>query len=98
MGFFVIACIDRPNSRDLRLATRPDHLEFLAGESCVLIGGPFLDANGEMIGSLLVIEAENLEDAKAFAARDPYARAGLFETSFLRPWRQTAGSRILQEA
>ena len=98
MGLFVIACTDHPHSRDLRLATRPDHLEFLASETGVLIAGPFLDAAGEMIGSMLVIEARSLEDARAFATRDPYARAGLFETSTVRPWRQTAGTRSLKQA
>ena len=98
MGLYVIACTDRPLSRELRLATRPDHLDFLARESSVLVAGPFLDAAGNMVGSMLVIDAESLEDAKAFAARDPYARAGLFETSSVNAWRQTAGTVSLQQA
>ena len=50
------------------------------------------------LGFCLAAIGRGEDAAKAFAARDPYASAGLFETSFVRPWRQTAGTRILQEA
>jgi uncharacterized protein YciI len=35
---------------------------------------------------MLMVEAETIEDAKAIAAADPYALAGLFENVTVRPW------------
>jgi hypothetical protein len=45
-----------------------------------------------MAGSLIIFEAADLEAARAFAAADPYAKAGLFESAQLRPWRATLGA------
>ena len=56
------------------------------------LGGPFLSADGEMAGSMIVIEAADLEAAEAFHAGDPYKRAGLFETSQVTPWKITIGA------
>ena len=85
---FAITCADRPASLDLRLATRPAHLAFLA--TCagrVVHGGPMLDTEGRPCGSLLLIEAEDRAAAEGFAASDPYAKAGLFESTIIRPFR-----------
>jgi uncharacterized protein len=98
MALFVIACMDHPNALDLRLATRAQHLEFLSVANGIRTGGPFLDEAGAMIGSMLIIEAESLEHAQAFAARDPYARAGLFAQTMVREWKQTVGSSTVQPA
>jgi uncharacterized protein YciI len=40
---------------------------------------------------MLVIEAEDLAAAQAFAAADPYAKAGLFERVDVRAFRVTLG-------
>ena len=42
-----------------------------------------------MNGSLVVIEAASLEAARAIAAGDPFAKAGLFASVEIRPWRWT---------
>ena len=90
MGLYVISWKDRPNSLDLRLATREAHLAYGAGR--IRLGGPFLDEAGEMVGSLLVIEAESLEEARAFHAADPYVKAGLVGEADISPWRATLGA------
>ena len=84
---FVIEARDKPGALDVRLATRDAHLGFLKslGDALVL-GGPFLDDDEKPCGSLVVIKAENLEDAKAIAAQDPYVDAGLFASSEVRRW------------
>lgn len=85
---FAIACTDKPGALELRLATRPAHLEHLkAQQSRILLGGPVLDAAGNPCGSLLVVEAADRAAAEAFAAADPYAKAGLFESTVIRPYR-----------
>lgn len=85
---FAISCTDKPGSLELRLATRPAHLEHLKAEQArIQMGGALLDAAGNPCGSLLVIEAADRAEAEAFAAADPYAKAGLFESVAIRPYR-----------
>ena len=77
-------------SLDLRLSTRPAHLAYLESQGARLItAGPLLSDDGQTpLGSLLLFEAESRADAEAFAAGDPYAGAGLFESVAIRPWRR----------
>ncbi len=90
---FAISCIDKPDHGAVRAETRPTHLDFLeANAARIKLAGPYLDDDGErMTGSLLVIEAADAAEARAFAEADPYARAGLFESVAIRPWKWTIG-------
>jgi len=92
MAHFVLICIDKPNSLALRMANREAHLAYAGGLGVVRLGGPFLDENGDMAGSLIVLEVEDRAAAEAFAAGDPYGKAGLFERVEIRPWRATFGA------
>lgn len=74
---FVIHALDRPDSLDLRQATRPAHLEFLA-DFDTPVGGPLLDEEGQMCGSCIVLDVVDRAAAEAFVANDPYGKAGLF--------------------
>ena len=87
---FVLECIDKPNYLELRLANRPAHLEYLNGHMAQLVlAGPLLDEAGEKpVGSLLIIETADRNAAEAFAAADPYAKAGLFQSVTIRPFRK----------
>lgn len=88
---FAIICQDKPDMIDVRKANRPDHVAYLK-ETGAVLAGPFLDDDGEtMIGSLVVIEAEDRGAAVAWAAKDPYALAGLFESVEIRPWVRAIG-------
>ena len=94
MPLFVLSCIDKPNALALRMATREEHFAYANAKppGTIRLGGPFLDANGDMAGSLIVLEAENLEAAWAFNRADPYTLAGLFQSVDIRPWRVTFGA------
>jgi uncharacterized protein YciI len=85
---FAISCTDKPASLALRMETRPAHLEYLKqhAASFVLVG-PVLDPEGKPCGSLLVVDVADRAAAEAFAAGDPYAKAGLFESVAIRPFR-----------
>ncbi|MFN3521293.1 MAG: YciI family protein [Phenylobacterium sp.] len=88
MPAFVLYCIDKPDSLSLRLANREAHLAYVgAAAAKVPFAGPMLDDAGEMAGSLIVLEADSLDEAKAFSADDPYVKAGLFERVEIRPFR-----------
>jgi len=41
-----------------------------------------------MIGSLVILDAPDLEAARDWAENDPYARAGLFDSVELIPWKK----------
>ncbi|MEO9211563.1 MAG: YciI family protein, partial [Caulobacteraceae bacterium] len=53
----------------------------------VRIAGPLLDEAGAMIGSLILVQTDRIETARAFNAADPYTLAGLFERVEIRAWR-----------
>ena len=55
-------------------------------------GGQTLSESGETVtGLVLVLEAPSLEAAQAFVGDSPYARAGTFAESHVRPWNWLTG-------
>lgn len=89
MPYFAIHCIDKPDSGDLRAATRPAHLLHINGLGAgVLIAGPLLRPDGRAMGSLLVIDFDDRDAAIAFANADPYQQAGLFESRSVTNWHK----------
>jgi len=89
---FVALCADKPGALQTRLDTRPRHVEWLAAHSGhVKVAGPFLDNQDRMIGSMLILDCANENEARALLASDPYAQAGLFISVELRAWRWIIG-------
>jgi len=86
---FAVVAVDKPDSLALRMATREAHFAYAKETGVIKLGGPFLDAKGDMAGSLILFESENLETAKTWHAGDPYVKAGLFAHSEVRPWKPT---------
>jgi len=85
---FVIICTDRPDGLELRLATRPTHIAYLTTYADrVVHGGPMLNQEGRPCGSVLLVDVEDQATAEGFAAGDPYAKAGLFESTVIRGFR-----------
>ncbi len=92
MPLFTVSCRDRDDAGDLRARRRAAHLAWLATHADrVRLGGPWTDGQGRSTGSLLIVEAEDLGAAVAFAASDPYAVAGLFGSTAVEPWRVVVG-------
>lgn len=87
---FAIICRDKPGAIQTRLDNRAAHLNYVDETGIVELGGPFLE-DGQMVGSLLILEADNREAAEAWAASDPYARAGLFENVTITEWKKVIG-------
>ena len=85
MSLFVLIGRDGSDGKRLRPEVRPDHLahlEPLARAGRIVVAGPFTDGSG----SLIVFEAESIEDAKAIATNDPYVRRGVFASWEVRPF------------
>ena len=91
MPLFVLTCIDKPGAVEVRMGAREAHLDYVRRTNVTKLGGPFLDAQGAMAGSMLIVEAEDLAAAQAFSAADPYVTAGLFQSVDIRPYRVTIG-------
>jgi uncharacterized protein YciI len=93
---FVAICIDKPGNQELRLQNRAAHLDYLRlNNETVKACGPFLTEDGkQMVGSLLVLEAEDRSAAEAVLARDPYRAAELFQSIEIRPWRWVVGAPV----
>lgn len=76
------ALVARDPEPERRQRARPAHIEHMnrldeAGR--VRHGGPLLDGDDNAVGSLIIIEADSLADAKATFERDPYIVNDVFE-------------------
>ncbi|MGG6894082.1 MULTISPECIES: YciI-like protein [Rhizobium] len=86
---FAFVCKDKPGYLNVRMETRPAHLEYLNklnAEGTLKMAGPFLDAEGKPNGSLVVVKVDSVEAAVAIADADPYTKAGLFESVEIKPF------------
>lgn len=88
MALFVFQGLDKDGGLELRKATRPAHLAWIETLTPrVKVGGPVLSDDGQTpIGSMLVVEAETLDAAKTLFTEDPYATAGLWKSTTVRPF------------
>lgn len=91
--YFAFICTDKSDGLPIRKANRPEHLAYLQGLGDTLIfAGPFTAEDGEtMTGSLVVVDAPTRAAAQAIAEADPFAKAGLFASVDIRPWKWTLG-------
>jgi uncharacterized protein len=87
---YVAYCLDKPGHAAVRAENRPAHLEFLKKFTAqIVIAGPLLSDDGQqMVGSLLILEFENRAELDGCLKSDPYAKAGLFASVDVRPWRK----------
>jgi uncharacterized protein YciI len=94
MPLFMLACFDRPDALDLRLATREAHLAYVREQPAgfVKLAGPMLDEADGMAGSLFVLDAPDRAAAVAFNTADPYQEAGVFDQVEIRGFRASIGS------
>lgn len=90
---FIIYSEDKPDSFHIRQAAREDHLAWLKAPSSVklLIAGPWLDDEGVMRGSLLIVEAGTKQSVLEWLATDPYKAAGLTESVMVKAYKWVIG-------
>jgi uncharacterized protein YciI len=91
---FVIVAKDKPD-KSLRLAARADHLEFVSGRQDMFVyGGPLIE-NGEMIGSILILDLPDRRALDTYLVEDPYFARDIFasiefyESRWMVPERQS---------
>ena len=88
---FALICHDKPDALQLRLDNRAAHLAHIQTTGVVEMAGPFLNPQGQMTGSMIVLEVASLQDAQDWAAADPYALAGLFRDVTITEWKKVVG-------
>ncbi len=99
---FLVLATDKPGKLELRQKVRPEHRVYLRHHGVpgarIVLAGPTLEAGeGTMNGTMLVVEADNIDTVARLLEGDPYSRADLFETVDIRPWVCGFG-QILGEA
>lgn len=95
--WYAIFSEDHEESLDDRLAARNSHvarLKSLCDEGRLLIAGPHPAVDSPepgpagFTGSLVVVEFDSLEDAKAWADDDPYNAAGVYRKVTVKPFNR----------
>lgn len=89
--FVALIAHDKPGALSIRQENRPAHLEYLKSTDLVAQAGPLLDAEGQMIGSLIILDVDDMAAAQTWADNDPYAQAGLFQSVTLTHWNRVIG-------
>ena len=81
---------DKDGALQTRLDNRAAHLAYIEETGVVSQAGPLLDGDA-MIGSLIILEVEDMAAAQSWADNDPYAKAGLFQSVDLIAWKKVIG-------
>ena len=94
---YLFRLLDRPDGAALRQRVRPEHKAYLAQVADrIAFAGPLTHDDGvAMIGSLLAIDFDSRDAARAWLADEPFTRAGLYSSveihAFVNLWPQKAG-------
>lgn len=81
---------DKPGALEIRKANRDAHLAYIEDTGVVTQAGPLI-VDGEMAGSLVILDVADMAAAEAWAEGDPYAKAGLFASVELVEWKKVIG-------
>jgi uncharacterized protein YciI len=92
---FVLYCIDKPGRAEVRRQARVPHLQYVSGrQDAFRYGGPLIDADGNAIGSLMILSLPDRAALDRHMKGDPFFGADLFETVTVWESRQVLPERI----
>ncbi len=80
-----------PDALDRRMAARPAHLAYAAQlkeKGQFLLGGALLDPDGNMMGSMLILDMETEDQLNDYLRSDPYIVQGVWDKIDVKPFRQ----------
>lgn len=95
--WYAIISEDVENSLPLRKSAREAHLarlQAMVDDGRLLIAGPHPAIDSEdpgdagFTGSLIVVDFDSLDDAKAWADADPYCDAGVYRKVIVKPFKR----------
>jgi uncharacterized protein YciI len=84
---FIVSGRDHDNGLEHRLQVRPLHrAHYEALGKDLILSGPYLDAKGDPIGSMIVIRRDSQAAAEAYAAADPFVTEKVFSSVTVSRW------------
>jgi uncharacterized protein YciI len=84
---FIVSGRDQPDGLEARLRHRTAHrAHYNALGEDLILAGPYLNAAGEPIGSMIVMRAPDQQAAEAFAHSDPYWIERVFAELSVSRW------------
>lgn len=87
MPLFALHCLDKPDSATLRAERRDDHVAHVRAAGITRFAGALLGGDGAIIGSMAVVETDDIAAAQGFVANDPFTTAGLYRQTDIHPFR-----------
>jgi uncharacterized protein YciI len=72
---------DKSDGEKIRAGKRDRHLAMmreLKKKGLIFFAGPFINDHGQMSGSLIIFDTEDMDMVKEIMSQDPYVCAGLF--------------------
>ena len=85
---YLLHCMDKEGHGDVRARTREAHLQWLIDSKRVHIGGPLQSPSDEdmgTVGTLLLVNGDDVDEVREWATGDPYVQAGLFSEMTVAP-------------
>jgi uncharacterized protein len=92
---FVIYCMDDPETPNASDAHLPEHRVHLASAPVkLLVAGPLTAVEGQKrIGSMLLVEGNNISEVRAFVERDPYFVHRVWKDVQIHPFVKSTDNR-----
>jgi uncharacterized protein YciI len=95
MNQYVVSAYDYTDTGALtrRMNVRPFHLDGakkLKQNGNYVLGGAMLNEDGEMIGSVMVLQFETTADLEAWKQNEPYIVQRIWESVDIKPFRVAA--------
>ena len=92
MNQYIVTAYDHTDEGafERRKGVRPHHLDgakSLKESGNYVIGGALLNDNGDMIGSVMILQFETDEELEAWKQGDPYVTQKVWETVDVKPFR-----------
>lgn len=87
---FIVHAYDYADALERRLAARPAHLEgvrSLKKRGEFILGGALLSSEGQMIGSMMLMEFPSREELDVWLGVEPYVTNAVWERIEVNPFR-----------
>jgi uncharacterized protein YciI len=88
---YALICIDKPNALQTRVDNRAAHLEYIKDLEWSSRRGPSSTRRGRCAAACWSWMSLSKAEAEAWAAADPYAKAGLFQSVMIQEWKRVIG-------
>lgn len=95
MSHFAVVAWDTADSAAIRAAVRDahfTHIEIIIDK--IAVAGPLKDADGAIVGSLVVLDVADATEAEAVLRSDPYFKAGVWDRWTIHPYLAAAGEWV----